>query len=70
MASHRDPDYDGEIMPSDGPRTLQHCHARWWSAASTEQQFYRTLPAACERIHEPMGGLPALPRPYPPEDFW
>ena len=73
MASHRDPTSDVEIgPPSDGPRTLQHCHARWWSAASTEQQLYRALPAACERIHDAMGGLPTLPPPYEwtPDDVW
>lgn len=47
--------------PPPGPRTLQQCHARWWSAASAEQALGRTLPAACEPIRGDLGGLPSLP---------
>lgn len=45
--------------PPPGPRTLQQCHARWWSAASAEQALGRTLPE-CERIRDDLGGLPTL----------
>jgi hypothetical protein len=67
------PNPDGvevDLSPSSGPRTLQHCHARWRSAASIDQLFHRTLPAACERIHEDIGGLPTLPPPYPRDESW
>jgi hypothetical protein len=58
--------------PPPGPRTLQQCHARWWSAASAEQALGRTLPAACERLRDDLGGLPTL-APYfdhPAEPPW
>jgi hypothetical protein len=46
-----------------GPQTLQHCHARWWSAARAEQAQGRALPAVCEGLPELLGGLPAVDPP-------
>jgi hypothetical protein len=68
----------GPSVPSPGPRTLQHCHARWWSAARAEQEQGRALPAACEGLSEQLGGLPAVDPPitdWPAEydrsrDYW
>jgi len=46
---------DAPPVPSPGPRTLQHCHARWWSAALAEQERGRKPPAECGDVLGQLG---------------
>lgn len=57
--------------PPHGPRTLQQCHARWWSAVQAEQWHRRAVPAECDPLDA--GSLPRFAppdsTPWPPDPW-